>query len=203
MTRPILSLVGVVAVLVGTSGPVAAQTATVPVGDFWFCDSAFQGGVCTTTVSAGDEVAWDFSGTSAGHTTTECGASCDDPASTPRWDSGTVPGGGAPFTFTFDEPGTYLYRCNVHPNVMRGQIVVQAPEPTATSPATLEEGPTDVGDQPAATATPSVPQVGGLPSAGHGPQSTGTAWWLAGATTAAGLALLSALAWYALRGRRS
>jgi hypothetical protein len=87
--------------------------------------------------------------------------------------------------------------------VMRGQIVVQAPEPTATVPAAPEQEPTDVGNQPAATATPSVPQVGGLPSAGHGPQSTGTAWWLVGASVAAGLGLLSMLAWRAIRVPRS
>ena len=77
-TRLIVSLVGLVAaagVLLMTAGSAGAQAAVnVPVGEFWFCDSSLQNGVCTTEIDAGDTVVWDFSGASFGHTTTSCGA---------------------------------------------------------------------------------------------------------------------------------
>ncbi len=117
----------------------AGSAATVPVGDIWFCNSSFQGGVCDVTIHPGDTVTWDFSGASAHHTTTECGASCDSPV--PRtqalWDSGPIVGTDSPNTFsrTFTTPGTYLYYCRIHPDVQRGRIIVQAvgnPTPTPT-----------------------------------------------------------------------
>ena len=120
-----------------TPHPAAAQeTATIAVGDLWFCDASFQNGVCETTINAGDTVAWDFSGAALPHTTTECGDSCDAPSGSPLWNSGTV-SDGSTFQFTFNEPGTYSYRCNIHPGPMRGQITVLAAqeEPTTTPEA--------------------------------------------------------------------
>lgn len=121
-------LVLVVGVLLaGSPAPTAeGATVTIVIGDVWFCDPSFQGGVCTTKINAGDTVVWDFSGAAFPHTTTECGASCDSPTATPLWDSGVVLGGGPPFQFTFNQPGTYRYYCRVHPTVQRGQIIVNA-----------------------------------------------------------------------------
>ena len=111
-----------------------AATATVDVGDIWFCDETFElGDVCETTISPGDTVVWDFNNTNLPHTTTACGDSCDDPTLTPLWDSGLLNEG--TFEYTFDEPGTYLYYCLVHPTLQRGRIVVQGaatPVPTPT-----------------------------------------------------------------------
>jgi len=112
----------------------AATTTTIAVGDTWFCNMAAQGSVCETTINVGDTVSWDFSGAGLTHTTTECGASCDIPSMTPLWDSGFV-SNGQPFQFTFNQPGTFLYLCRVHPSAMRGRIVVQGgPQPTPTPP---------------------------------------------------------------------
>jgi hypothetical protein len=113
------------------------SAATVPVGDIWFCNSSFQGGVCDVAIHTGDTVTWDFSGASAHHTTTECGASCDSPVPTAQalWDSGPILGSDSLNTFshTFTTPGTYLYYCRLHPDMQRGRIIVQAiGNPTAT-----------------------------------------------------------------------
>lgn len=116
----------------------AAQTAPptviIPVDDFYFCEPSYQGGVCDTVVHAGDTVTWNFT-SNAHHTTTECGASCDSPTSSPLWDSGPVTALDANHTFSrvFSTPGTLLYYCSLHPTLQRGRIIVQpAGGPTAT-----------------------------------------------------------------------
>jgi hypothetical protein len=108
----------------------------IPTGDFYFCDPSYQGGVCDTVIRAGDTVTWNFAST-AHHTTTECGASCDSPTTSPLWDSGPVSSLDASHTFShvFNTPGTYLYYCSIHPNLQRGRIIVQpagGPTPTPT-----------------------------------------------------------------------
>jgi len=114
-----------------TNRPVPAATVAVDVGDFWFCDPAFQGGVCETTINAGDSVYWNFSGPPPGippgsitHTSTECGSICwsviPDPESR-LWHAKQY----SRFTKRFNTPGTYQYQCNTHPNLMRGTIIVR------------------------------------------------------------------------------
>ena len=147
-----------------TSQPTAAQeTTTITVGNLWFCDASFQNGVCETTINAGDTVAWDFGGVTLSHTTTECGDSCDAPSGSPLWDSGTV-SDGSTFQFTFNEPGTYSYRCNIHPGPMRGRITVLAAqeEPTATP---------DASPPPDDSPPPPVVTVIAPPVTGQGMQS--------------------------------
>ena len=175
------ALVSLAGVLLATAGSAGAQTAVdVPVGDLWFCDSSNQNGVCTTEISVGDTVVWDFGGASLPHTTTNCGASCDS-ADGSLWDSGTI-NDGSTFQFTFSEAGTFLYRCNIHPAQMRGQIIVTA---AAQEP---------VDDSPTADDTDAVaePEVVAVPSAGTGPGSvsTNSAWYVAGLATI-GLLLVS------------
>ena len=101
-----------------------AATTTVAVGDIWFCDDMSEPGECERTISVGDTVVWDFEGANLPHTSTACGASCDDPTDSPLWDSGII-NNGTTFQYTFDEPGTYLYYCEVHPTLQRGVITVQ------------------------------------------------------------------------------
>ncbi len=98
----------------------------IPAGDFYFCAPSYQGGVCDTVIRSGDTVTWNFVST-AHHTTTECGASCDSPTTSPLWDSGPVSSLAASHTFShvFNTPGTYLYYCSIHPNMQRGRIIVQ------------------------------------------------------------------------------
>ncbi len=118
------AILGLLLLMSAGGGPEKPAQTVVPVGDLWFCSGAYQGGVCTTTITAGDTVSWDFSGASIFHTTTECGASCDSPTAQPLWDSGLVLDGGT-YEHTFSQPGTFLYYCSEHPSLMRGKIVVQ------------------------------------------------------------------------------
>ena len=185
-TRLVVSLVALIAaaaVLLMTAGSAGAQAAVnVPVGDLWFCGSASQNGVCTTEINAGDTVIWNFSGASLPHTTTACGDSCDSPTDSPLWDSGTVSDGSA-FQFTFDEPGTYLYRCNIHPSQMRGEIVVSAAAPGRDD---------EPFDEPADDDTVGViePEIVAPPSAGTGsPSGSSSVGWLLAVLTAVGAVL--------------
>ena len=175
-----LAIIGALVAL-PSGGSASAQLAlNVSVGDLWFCEASFQSGVCETTISAGDTISWDFSGAALPHTTTACGADCDSPTDTPVWNSGII-NDGSSFQYTFDEPGSYLYRCTVHPTIMRGQIVVEAaaePEPTE---------PPD--DEPQDGATPEVEEVTGAPATGQGPGTTpSSGWWLLVGLAAAGAA---------------
>ena len=117
-----------------------AGQATVQVGDIWFCDESFEAGVCETTINIGETVVWDFDGSDLPHTTTECGASCDAPTESPIWDSGLI-GDGSTFEYTFSEPGTFLYYCEVHPTLQRGIIMVQGPPTSTTVPPTATSAP--------------------------------------------------------------
>jgi len=178
-------LLVVAAALVSSSGVTSAQeTVTVPVGDIWFCDESYEGGVCPTEIEAGDTILWDFSGAELPHSATACGASCDSPTASPLWDSGVLTDGS--YQFTFDEPGTYLYYCTVHPALQRGRIVVtgaQEPSPTATVVPGATQAPD--GD---ATPGPVVP-----PAVGTGRSDTTSNWWWYGAALAGfGLVLAAA-----------
>ena len=129
------------------AGAQPPQAVTIAVGDRWFCDSSFQNGVCETVIDAGDTVVWDFSDASLPHTTTECGLSCDEPTDTPFWDSPVIADGSTfEVQFPFDQAGTYLYRCEVHPSQMRGRIIVQGtfPLPTPGPTITPMQQPGDV-----------------------------------------------------------
>ncbi len=187
-TRLVVSLVALIVaagLLLMTAGSAGAQAAVnVPVGDLWFCDSSLQDGVCTTEIDAGDTVIWNFSGASLPHTTTNCGDSCDS-ADGSLWDSGTISDGSA-FQFTFDEAGTYLYRCNIHPAQMRGQIIVNE----------LADEPVDEPiDEPSDDDTVGViePEIVAPPSAGTGsPSGSSSVVWLVAVLTAGGVALAAA-----------
>jgi plastocyanin len=161
-----------------TSSASAQQTITIPVGDAWFCAQSYQGGVCETVVDAGDTVVWDFSAAHVVHTTTECGASCDSPSNAPLWNSGPLNGG--TYSYTFTQPGTYLYYCTIHPTLQRGRIVVRANEPSPTSTASLAT-------PGAATATPGA----ALPPTGQGPGGGATSFsWLAALLAACATSLV-------------
>ncbi len=182
-TRLVVSLVALIAaagLLLMTAGSAGAQAAVnVPVGDLWFCDSASQNGVCTTEIDAGDTVIWNFSGASLPHTTTNCGDSCDS-ADGLLWDSGTISDGSA-FQFTFDGAGTYLYRCNIHPSQMRGQIIVNEG---------ADQEPVDITLPDDDTVGVIEPEIVAPPSAGTGsPSGSSSVVWLVAVLTAGGVAL--------------
>ena len=125
--RVAVLLVVAAALLSIPSRPAAAATTTIDVGTTWFCNSSYQLGVCETTVAIGDTVTWNFTGGIYSiHTSTHCGADCDNPTATPLWDSGARVGGQT-YSYTFTQAGTYLYQCSLHLNYMRGRIVVLSP----------------------------------------------------------------------------
>ena len=106
----------------------AGGVCEVEVGDIWFCDDFYAGGVCPTSIVPGDTVRWDYPNVALlQHTTTACGDDCDNPTATPLWDSGVLSPGDT-FEYTFNNPGTYLYFCELHPQVHRGMIIVQSPQ---------------------------------------------------------------------------
>ena len=133
----------------GPSPASAAGTVTIDVGNNWFCNSDFMGesNPCTTNITAGTTVTWNFVG-SITHTTTECGT---DWANSPLcagagWNSGDL-GMGSTHEETFNSVGTFFYLCKVHPastSGMRGKIVVSGEKPVggiAELPGIADETP--------------------------------------------------------------
>ena len=174
-TAPVIALLALAGALLVSPRPSSAATTTIPTGDLWFCNSSFEGGVCTTTITTGDTVTWDFSGATATHSST---------SDSSMWDSGyEMPGGS--FQFTFTQAGSFPYHCNIHPQQMKGVIVVQA----AASPTSPPAAQTPAAG---ATQTPrSVPPGDILPKSGQGPQSATAGWWLLGALAVSGGAITS------------
>lgn len=173
----------------------AQEQVTIPSGDFYFCSPSFEDGVCETVISVGGSVVWDFAGSLNSHTSSACGASCDDPSPSPLWDSGTISGG--TYSRTFDAAGSYLYFCAIHPTQMRGRIVVQAAPPTSIPPPAGQTPAAGV--TPVATSTPG----GSLPPSGQGPSGGDTSsWWLLTALLAGAGGLLGLLGATAYRQAR-
>ncbi len=96
-------------------------------GQYWFCNSAYQGGVCPTMVNVGDTVQWNFNGDAySAHSTRHCSAGCtgSPTGGTPLWDSPIA--AVQTYSYTFNTPGSYPYQCEVHPLDMQGEITVVA-----------------------------------------------------------------------------
>ncbi|MGD9891037.1 MAG: plastocyanin/azurin family copper-binding protein [Dehalococcoidia bacterium] len=104
-----------------TSAPVAAPAASAA-STARIVDFAFEPD--TITVPAGTKVTWTHAG-QAPHTVT---------ADNKRFDSGRLTAGQS-FDFTFDTPGTYAYKCEIHPGRMTGSVVVQAASGGEARPA--------------------------------------------------------------------
>ena len=195
LTAAALLLIALVATVVLPAGheTLAQSTTTIEVGDFYFCAPSFQDGVCETIVNAGDTVEWQFTGAEM-HSTTECSDDLDTCSGPHLWDSPLADSGS--FSYTFDTPGAYLYRCQAHTFEMRGQVTVlaAAAQPTPTSQASPQAS------APAATATPAAqPEV--VPSGGGPPPADGGAA-LPWAVVAAGGMLIFSAALLVARGLR-
>lgn len=99
------------------------------------CMQANPDPTCTATIDTGDSVMWVAPAPLAvnPHTVTECtnatftvcGAGTASP--NPIEDSGVRFQPGWPYVVAFNTPGIYYYRCDIHPGVMRGTVVVQSP----------------------------------------------------------------------------
>lgn len=131
------------------------------------CEKASPDAQCDTAIHVGDTITWVAPAPLAAllHTVTECidntfatcGAAVD--ANNPIGDSGTrtpppdvAPSGWPYGPVQFNTVGTFYYNCTVHPDVMRGRVVVSA-APAATVTA-------------APTATPVKPPGTGGPADG-------------------------------------
>jgi plastocyanin len=75
----------------------------------------------TLTISAGQTVVWEFNQPDAPHNV----VSLSGPVS---FNSG-VPQGRGTFSFTFTQPGTYAYDCQVHPDMTGTVVVTQTSSP--------------------------------------------------------------------------
>jgi plastocyanin len=104
------ALVVLVAVMGLTVGSLAVSGEAAPTADVSIVDFAFS--PRRLAVTAGDSVTWTNNGRSP-HTT-----------SSRVWDSGILSPGDT-FTRTFDSPGRFRYRCNLHPE-MKGVILVRS-----------------------------------------------------------------------------
>src|SRR5207245_11788519 len=89
----------------------------------YFCAQAFEGTSCETDIAAGDTVTWNV--VAGSHTVTECSAGFAVCPPAGGFDSGIMVAGQT-FVHTFDTPGTYAYRCQLHISQMLGKIVVSA-----------------------------------------------------------------------------
>lgn len=159
-------LFAAIATLTFALAPGGAGAATdIEVGNFYFCGASSQGGVCETTLNAGDAVTWSVAGGT--HTVTECDDSFATCPPAAGFSSGSLSSGGT-FSHTFDAAGVFEYRCNIHPSAMRGRITVLAQATPTPSPApTQAASPT--ASTAAASPTPAkAPSTGGPPGDGQG-----------------------------------
>lgn len=171
-----------------SEGVLAQETITIAMGDLWFCAPSFENGVCETTIDVGDTVIWEYEASASSyHTVTECGPDCDVPPTSPDWTSDFLNPGDS-FSFTFTAPGESFYRCNIHPQEMRGVIIVQAGEAPAPTPSpTLTP-----------TAIPTQAREARGPDGGDGI----SLWWFALIGALAGLALVGGGTMFVRRYRR-
>lgn len=97
------------------------------------CMAANPDPTCTSIIGQGDSLMWVAPAPLAQnpHTVTECTdgtwSSCGAgvSAANPIEDSGVRFQPGWPYTVAFSQPGTFYYRCEIHPTVMRGTVVVE------------------------------------------------------------------------------
>jgi plastocyanin len=191
-----LSLILLAAIATGLAGaaegPAHAQSATVNVGSFYFCNISFQGGVCDTTIGEGSTVTWSV--VDGAHTVTECNDAFTTCPPAGGFNSGSLSGGGT-FSHTFNDPGTFEYWCSFHPDPMKGRIVVQAAQPATPTPAptaTIAAGTATPGpQQTAVNFQAQTPTPAGVPATG-GHDGVGWAWPWAPVLLAVGLLTLAA-----------
>lgn len=149
------------------------QTMTVSIEDFFFSPA-------NMTVAPGTTVTWVNNG-QAPHTST-----ADDGT----WDSGTLQPGES-FSFTFNQAGTYIYHCTIHPN-MTGTITVggggggASASPTASATASSTASPMAASAMATHAAGKPLPSTGG----GDGWVALWTALGLLGGAGLMTLALL-------------
>jgi len=163
------------------------------------CQLANPDSACDAQIHVGDTITWITAPPAAGqpHSVTECtdnnfntcGANVDP--NNPIGDSGVLfpfPNQWPSAAVQFTSPGTYYYRCEVHPFNMRGRVVVAqapaatpspTPAPTPSPPPAATLSPSGAGSPSAAaatspTATPASVAAGGGPT----DEGSGLPWYL-------------------------
>jgi plastocyanin len=141
--------------------PGASADASVDVGSNYYCSEAFEGGTCTTNITAGETITWTVS--QGIHTVTQCEighTTCPLPGG---FDSDILEQGQT-YSETFTDPGQYDYYCIFHPSDMFGIIQVAAVVTDSPSPPPTTAGP---------TAAPQASQPGGPAKSGGQPSVGG------------------------------
>jgi plastocyanin len=166
----------------------SAPALAIDVGTEWFGDASFQNGVLETSANVGDTVQWSV--VDGIHNVYECGESwsaVNTSCASAAWHSDQVLTSGSTFAYTFDTAGTYYYLCTIHPQTMRGKVVVEAdddpapveiPQPAADDSADPGSAVGGAADDAASNPGPVVageaalPNGGGAPPVGGGMQTT-------------------------------
>jgi plastocyanin len=149
MRRAALGVIVIAALALGIAPNARAQSASITIQNYAFSPNSL-------TVPVGTTVQWTNEDPVA-HTVT---------STTGAFDSGVLQHLGH-FSFTFSQPGTYDYYCQIH-DYMRGTIIVTSaggpPTSTATSMPTAPPGPTNTAPAGGPTATPTVAQATDTPA---------------------------------------
>src|SRR3954453_12716499 len=114
----------------------------------------------SVTVETGDEVTWEFAGSTMPH---NVAADPDSPSDAPDddWKKFKTPGKGyhnpgegGTDSYVFGKAGVYRYVCALHPKTMKGTITVTGEEVETHDPD--DEDDEETPQTPSATATPTV-----------------------------------------------
>jgi plastocyanin len=173
--------------------------------DVSIVDRSFQ--PATITVQAGDTVTWTVTkAVGEPHSVTSGSPGADQGK---QFDSGIgLKDNGLTFQFTFQQPGTYSYFCQVHPTLMTGQVVVVAAgasaPATSAGPAASPPAPSSPAASPVATASPAASPASGASAAASEPPVAPEAAepvaperkLIAAGILAAALVLLFGAAWF-------
>jgi plastocyanin len=114
--------------LLALAAPASAATTTVGVHDDYFGTDP-NGTFVAVQINPGDTVHWQWGGTSDPHTVTSTPSNL-----TTRFRTGEHDGNFS-FSKTFNRRGRFTFRCEVHPDTMRGAVQVGPPPfPDSTFP---------------------------------------------------------------------
>ena len=139
--------------------PSLANITAIDIGNEWFGEPSFQGGVYESVIQTGASVDWNV--LDGLHNVYECGdnwSGADTSCAAAGWNSDQVITTGGTFSRTFDSPGAFYYLCTIHPATMRGRVVVEG---TQNTPPDASAPPDDLDPQPTVAQALSVPNGGG------------------------------------------
>ena len=142
----------------GTGGGRTAGAGSwdVPVGDKWFGSGGYgNGSPFVLSIRTGDSVSWSWGGSVGSHNVRGTDASFgSNTPSGPIATGGPILSGPASYgPLVFDFPGSYFFRCSLHPDEMRGQITVSGEATPGSVPPSSSPLPSvAVPEPPAATA---------------------------------------------------